>query len=320
MLTWPLVRSGKGNSMSVRRSVHQGIAQAIAACLVLFACGLLASGAALTYEQSVAQWRHDYEASLRSDDGWLSVAGLFWLHEGKNSFGSDPLNDIVLPAGLMPASAGYFDFHNGNTWVHVNPGVPILKRGKPVELAQLHSDSSSDQLTIGTLTLYVHASGARYAIRLQDKNSKILRDFKGLRWFPVDPSYRIVANFVPYDPPKQITMQNIMGDTGTASFVGYVTFSVGGQQCRLDAEGDPAKGLSFVFRDLTGGEETDPAARFLDAPPPKDGKVVLDFNEAYNPPCAYNPYTTCPVPPPEDRLRVKIQAGEKMYEPNGGTP
>jgi uncharacterized protein (DUF1684 family) len=95
---------------------------------------------------------------------------------------------------------------------------------------------------------------------------------------------------------------------------------VGGQQCRLDAEGDPAKGLSFVFRDLTGGEETDPAARFLDAPPPKDGKVVLDFNEAYNPPCAYNPYTTCPVPPPEDRLRVKIQAGEKMYEPNGGTP
>jgi uncharacterized protein (DUF1684 family) len=168
--------------------------------------------------------------------------------------------------------------------------------------------------------LYVHASGARYAIRLQDKNSKILRDFKGLRWFPVDPSYRIVANFVPYDPPKQITMQNIMGDTGTASFVGYVTFSVGGQQCRLDAEGDPAKGLSFVFRDLTGGEETDPAARFLDAPPPKDGKVVLDFNEAYNPPCAYNPYTTCPVPPPEDRLRVKIQAGEKMYEPNGGTP
>lgn len=302
--------------MSARKSIYRGIA----ASLALLAWGLLAFGQDSAYRQSVEQWRHDYETQLSADDGWLTVAGLFWLHEGKNRFGSDPLNDIVLPADSVPAAAGYFDFHDGKTWVHVDPGVHITLRGKPIESAELRPDSADDHLVIGDLTLYVHASGARYAIRLKDKNSKLRREFKGLRWYPVDESYRIIANFVPYKPPKQIEMQNVMGDTDKVPIVGYVDFSVGGQEWHLDAQAGDDGGLSFVFRDLTGGVETYPAARFLDAAAPKNGKVVLDFNEAYNPPCAYNPYTTCPVPPPGDRLRVKIEAGEKMYHDADGAP
>jgi uncharacterized protein (DUF1684 family) len=300
--------------MRARNTIHR----AIATFLIFLAPGLLASGELSPYQQSVEQWRKDYEATLNSDDGWLTVAGLFWLHEGKNPFGSDPLNDIVLPAGSVPAVAGYFDFRQGKTWVHVNHGVPITLQGKPIEFAELLPDSTSDRLKVGTLTLYLHASGDRYAIRLKDKNSKIRRDFKGLRWFPIDESYRVVATFVLYNPPKRIRMQTVMGDTDIVPIVGYVTFTVGGQDCRLDAQAGESGALSFVFRDLTSGDETYPSARFLDTDAPKSGKVVLDFNEAYNPPCAYNPYTTCPVPPPGDRLRVKIQAGEKMYEADDG--
>jgi uncharacterized protein (DUF1684 family) len=302
--------------MRARNPIHR----TVAAFTIFLASGLLAFGQLSPYQQSVEQWRKYYEATLTSDDGWLTVAGLFWLHEGKNPFGSDPLNDIVLPAGSVPAVAGYFDFHQGKTWVHVNHGVPITLQGKPIEFAELHPDSTTDRLKVGTLTLYLHASGDRFAIRLKDKNSQIRRDFKGLRWFPIDESYRVIASFVPYNPPRQIKMQTVMGDTDTVPIVGYVTFTVGGRNCRLDAQAGASGELSFVFRDLTSGDETYPSARFLDTDAPKSGKVVLDFNEAYNPPCAYNPYTTCPVPPPEDRLRVKIQAGEKMYQASGGTP
>lgn len=275
---------------------------------------LFAAPADSSYERSVAKWRSDYETYLKSADGWLTVSGLFWLHDGENRFGSDPLNDIVVHDPSLPPDAGDFTLQNGKTTVHLKPGVKMTLNGKPVESAELKPDSRTDRLHIGDLTLYVHSSGERYAIRLKDKNSALRKNFTGLHWFPVDESYRVNARYVAYEKPKPVVIQNIIGDSGTDSLSGYVTFMLRGQEYRLEAEQDDKGALSFVFRDLTSGKETYPAARFLDAEAPRDGSVVLDFNEAYNPPCAYNPYTTCPLPPPGNRLRTEIRAGEQMYK------
>jgi hypothetical protein len=276
-----------------------------------------AASADSAYQQSVEKWRQAYEARLKSDTGWLTVTGLFWLHEGENHFGSDPLNDIVLPAEAVPAVAGSFDFHAGKTVVHVSPGVALLLKGKAADGAQLQSDADDavpDVLTIGDLTLFVHASGERYGIRVKDKNSKIRKEFTGTQWYPIDEAYRVMGRYVTYDSPKGAEVPNILGDTEKVSFAGYVTFSLRGQEYRLDAEVVKSGGLFIVFRDLTSGKETYPAARFLDTEPPKDGSVLLDFNQTRNPPCAYNPYTTCPLPSPGNRLRVEIPAGEKIYK------
>ena len=183
--------------------------------------------------------------------------------------------------------------------------------GRRIETAELRADTP-DQIALGDLTLLVHASGDRYAVRLKDKHSLLRKNFAGLRWFPIDESYRVAARFVPYDKPKTAVVQNIMGDMGAMTVPGYVTFTLHGQEVRLDAEVDGTD-LSFVFRDLTSGKETYAAARFLDTTLPPSGPVILDFNEAYNPPCAYNPYTTCPLPLPQNRLRVRIDAGEMKY-------
>jgi len=267
---------------------------------------------AATYRASVEKWRQEYESDLTSNHGWLTISGLFWLHDGENKFGSDPANDIVLPESA-PAEAGYFEFHAGKTVAHIKPDVTVAMNGKPIVTAELRPDSRDDRLVLGSLTLWVHASGDRYAIRLRDPNSALRRDFHGLTWFPIDDSYRVVARFVAYDQPKQVPIQNLAGDSLALPISGYVIFSLHGQQLRLDAQRDTDGGLSFVIRDLTSGKETYAAARFLDTDAPKDGTVVLDFNEAYNPPCAYNPYTTCPLPPPGNRLRTRIEAGEKAY-------
>ncbi len=200
--------------------------------------------------------------------------------------------------------------------MHVKPGVAITKNGKPVETAELRSDSRDDRLTIGDLQLWVHASGGRFAIRLRDKNSKLRQNFTGLRWFPVDESYRVTARYTPYEKEKQVDIQNLAGDAVKLPISGYVTFTLRGQALRLEAQvGRQSGGALICFSRpderqrnlrLSGAFSTPIAV--------KSGEVVLDFNEAYNPPCAYNPYTTCPIPPPENRLRARIEAGEMSYK------
>jgi uncharacterized protein len=279
--------------------------------LAVFVC--LSAADVSSYQKSVEKWRHDYETTLRADDGWLTVSGLFWLHEGENRFGSGAGNDIVLPSASVPAMAGHFDLHAGKTVVVVNPGVPITMGGKPVESMELRPDSKQDRLAIGDLVFFVHASGNRFAIRVKDKNSQLRKEFKGLHWFPVNEAYRFNSRYVAYESPRQVEIETVLGDREKLSLAGYVAFSLGGKELRLDAEKDDSGSLFIVFRDLTSKAETYQAARFLDTDPPKDGYVEIDFNKAYNPPCAYNPYTTCPLPSPGNRLQVEISAGEKRY-------
>jgi len=292
---------------------RRGVSLAALGAVILGAACVSAASQDASYRASVEKWRQDYESDLKSDHGWLAIAGLFWLHEGENRFGSSAVNDIVLPESA-PADAGYFDFHGGKITAYVNPGVTATMDGKPVTTAELQPDSDKGRLMLGELGLWVHASGDRYAIRMQDKNSKLRANFAGLHWFPVDESYRVSAHYVAYAQTKPVDIQNLAGDALKLPISGYVTFTLHGEEYRLEAEADPSGALSFVFRDQTSGKETYPASRFLDTGPVKNGEVALDFNEAYNPPCAYNPYTTCPLPPPENRLKVRIEAGEMAYK------
>jgi uncharacterized protein len=282
----------------------------ITTAIFLLATALYSADA--TYRAQIEKWRHSYETTLKSEDGWLTVTGLFWLHEGENKFGSDPLNDIVLTEGNVPAELGSFNMHDGKIEVRIDAGVQIKLKGQSVQTAAILPDSD-DRLAIGDLSLLVHKSGERYAVRVKDKNSKLRKNFAGVSWFPVDERYRVTAKFVPYDPPHELEIQNLAGDTLKIPSPGYAEFTLAGEQYRLEAIAQ-ASGLNFIFRDLTSGKETYPAARFLDTPAPTNGQLVLDFNEAYNPPCAYNPYTTCPLPPPQNRLRIRIAAGEMMYK------
>jgi uncharacterized protein (DUF1684 family) len=266
------------------------------------------------YVASVESWRQERRAKLLADDGYLAVAGLFWLKEGENTFGADPENDMVLPPGSAPGRVGVFEHRAGRTRVRIAPGVEVTMNGAPVKETEVRPSrpDSTDVLEIGGLALSVHASGKRYAIRLRDENSRFRREFTSLRWYPPDPSYRVTADFVPFDGEKTIELLNSMGDLQAYRAPGYVTFELKGQKVRLDPviRGDQ---LLFIFRDETSGRTTYPSARFLYADMPVDGKVVLDFNKAINPACAFTPYAACPYPPEQNRLSVSIQAGELKY-------
>lgn len=267
------------------------------------------------YRAKIQKWRAEQEAQLRSDEGWLAVAGLFWLKEGANRFGTDPAGEIVLPEGSAPARAGMFEFHEGKTTMRAENGVVITFNEKPIAELEMRSDEKQkpDIIRLGTLSMNVIKRGQRYAIRIKDRNSRARREFSGLRWFPVNETYRIAAKFVRYDEPKQIEIPNILGDINKMPSPGYVTFELDGKQYRLDPILEDKEKLFFIFSDSTNGKATYGAGRFLYADAPEGERVTLDFNQAINPPCAFTKFATCPLPPRQNRLKVAIEAGELNY-------
>jgi uncharacterized protein (DUF1684 family) len=285
---------------------------------LLAACGRPAPAAGGdSYLAEVAKFREAREAALKTDTGWLTIAGLFFLTKPDTTFGSDPASDIVLPAGA-PAHAGTFFVRDGKVSVRAAGGVSFVLNGQSITSAELKSDGAEqpDRIALQDLALWVHQSGDRLAIRLRDKNNHLRKEFTGLKWYPVTTAYRVEAEYVPYDTPKTMQIPNILGDIDTMVSPGTAAFSMGGQRMQMVAIADPdhPRELWFIFRDLTTGKETDPAARFLYTALPAEGKVTLDFNRAQNPPCAYNAFATCPLPPKENRMPVRVEAGEKIYE------
>ena len=190
-----------------------------------------------------------------------------------------------------------------------------LGSGQRVDVITFSGSGEPTLLALGDLTLFVIERDGKHGIRLKDKNSKRLKEFTGLKWYPVQPGYRIAGTWTEYDPPKQIPVVNVVGQTQNQPCPGYVTFTVHGKTLRLEPIQDSPddRELFFIFRDGTSGETTYPPGRFLTADSPVEGKVVLDFNKAVNPPCAFTPFATCPLPPPQNRLKVKIEAGEMRY-------
>jgi len=288
----------------------------LTACL---AAGIVAMGAAdEAYRTQIQAWRQDRETRLKADGGWLTLAGLFWLKEGESRFGTDPAGDIVLPEGTAPAKAGVFALSAGRVTVTLLPGASGRIAGKPLAgPAPLRPDTSGspDVLEMGTLSLNVIERGGRLGIRLKDKNSPVRRSFTGLKWFEIAEAYRVEANWVSYPQPKPVKVPNILGQTEAMPSPGYAEFTLNGKPVRLDGvlEDPHAEQLFFILRDQTSGKETYGAGRFLYADLPRGGKVVLDFNKAYNPPCAFTPYATCPLPPAQNWMPVRVEAGELAY-------
>lgn len=267
--------------------------------LLIASLAVAAIFAASGYQAEIAQWHVDREAKLKAEDGWLSLAGLIWLHEGANPFGKGSGVEIQLPDG--PARAGDFNLIKGK--------VTVTMDGKTREVPP----DSDDIVKVGRLRLLVIKRGDKYGIRVKDPESQARREFKGIETYPADEAYRLIAKWVA--EPRKIPILNVIGQTEESECPGYAVFQLHGRQFSLHPilEEPGAKELFYIFRDETSGKETYPAGRFFYSGMPKEGHVIIDFNKAYNPPCAFTPYATCPLPPPENRLAVRIEAGEKRY-------
>jgi uncharacterized protein (DUF1684 family) len=269
--------------------------------------------ASATYRAEIERWREEREARLRAEYGWLSVAGLFWLDEGKNPFGSDPEGAVVLPPPV-PAKAGVFNRSGEHVSVRAEPGVKINLEGHPMS-DPLVMAADGAPLELDRLRLQLIRRGSRLGIRVRDPESRTRREFKGLTWFPTDPAYRIEARFYAYDPPRTRKIENVLGHSTEEASPGYALFDLRGETVRLHAiyeDGDTSR-LFFIFKDKTAPTLTYGGGRTLYADLPEKERVIVDFNKAYNPPCAFSDYTTCPLPPKENRLSVEVKAGEKKY-------
>ena len=265
---------------------------------------------------ALAKFRADREASLKADNGWLTVDGLHFLNPGDNRIGSDSSNDIVLDYPSVPKVAGVITMNGQNVRIRAANGQTVTINDKSVAESELHGAFDSkptDTIAFGPVTFFVHYSGPRLALRVRNQQSELRSGFRGLSWYQATPAFRTVGTFAPYPEARTVQIPNILGDLEPFAAVGTVTFALNGSQHTMEAW-QSGKRLWFVFRDRTSGRETYPSARFLYTDPPVEGRVAMDFNYAQNPPCAYNPYTTCPLPPQQNRLPIEIQAGEKRYE------
>lgn len=281
--------------------------------LVLAACTQTEKPAVNTHEPEAMQWRKTRLERLQREDGWLTLVGLHWLQPGENTFGSDKSNSLVFNE-KAPAKAGSLVLENGN--VTLRPAAPMTIDGKPVEgPVELKDDSEGPTIVqMGSLRWNVIKRGEKFAIRVKDPESEVRTHFKGLDYFPYNEKWRVEATFEPYNPVKQISITDITGMTGNQPAPGALVFTVDGQTYRLDPIDEGGDELFVIFKDGTNKDATYPAGRYLYVKKPDaNGRVVVDFNRSYNPPCAFTDYATCPLPPPQNRLPVRVEAGEKKY-------
>jgi uncharacterized protein len=303
--------------------MHPALIAAASMGAVLVSLAFSASSGGDGYQHEIERWRQERLDTLKADDGWLTVSGLFWLKPGETKIGSDPSNDVLLPA-RTPSSLGTLRLAEGKAYFQPEPGVKIMCNGLPFAGGEIHSDAGghADTLAVGDVKLILIRRGTRLALRIKDNQSPLRTHFAGLRWYPARADWRIEAKFVAYPAPTKIVMDTIVGESETEESPGYVTFEREGKPYQLQAIGQKDGSLWFVFRDKTSGRTTHGGARQLDAAAPRNGLVVLDFNKAANLPCAYIPYATCPLAPPQNRLNLAVEAGELKYEPRGtdGSP
>ncbi len=269
-----------------------------------------------TYHSEIEQWKIKRVNSLKSDNGWLNLAGLFWLEEGKNSFGSANTNNIVFPKGSIPANAGYFNLTNQVVTINAANGVQINvneQLAKPNEIVFSKELAKPVSMSYGSMHWTIIKRENKIGIRLRDFSSPLVKSFTGTDRFPTDSNWKFDAVLQEPTTPSTIPIANVLGQIIQMKFLGKLVFTINGQTYTLDAVEEEAQ-IFVIFGDLTNKKETYGAGRFLYvSKPDASGKTIVDFNKAFNPPCAFTPYATCPLPPKQNMLGLAITAGEKIF-------
>ena len=268
-----------------------------------------------TFIEEELEWREKRDEEMRAPTSWLNIAGLFWLKEGENSFGTSRKNPIKLPEGSAPLFAGSFFLDNGIVTVSAKHGTQLKINGKIIQKSKLRGDDTGrpDVVVLNDLRMWVINRFDQCAIRLRDLNHLPYKKYTGLDFFPPNEKYKIQADFQAFEEPKKVVVETVVGKNTEMNSLGYVTFKIDGKIYRLEAFSGEPQTLFFIFGDETNGKETYEASRFMNACILENGKVDLNFNRAHNPPCAYTPFATCPLPPPQNHLKIQILAGEKKY-------
>lgn len=276
------------------------------------------TAAPVSHQEEIRTWQTRRAERLKAEDGWLSLVGLFWLQEGENRFGSDRTKNRVIFPAKAPAEAGTLAMKSGRVTLH--PKASLTIDGKPVtQPVELRDDSDPTQkptiVQLGSMRFQIIKRGDRYGVRIKDPESETRTHFAGLEYYPIDPRWRVEATFEPYNPPKKIPITDVTGMTSDNISPGALVFTVDGQTQRIDPIlEDGSDELFLIIKDATSRDTTYPAGRYLYSPKPgPDGKVIVDFNKAYNPPCAFTDFATCPLPPKQNVLPIRIEAGEKKY-------
>lgn len=275
--------------------------------------------AAAEYRVAYNEWKNNRIRSLKGPKGWLNLAGLYWLEEGENRIGSDSSNSILFPP-RAPLEIGVIVLQKDTIRFIANQGVDVTHKGEPIREMDLLPDVSGEPtvLNLDSLAWFIIKRGDRYGIRLRDYNHPNITKLDSIPCFPQDLAWKVTATFKPFINPRTIQVPNVIGMVEESQVPGLLTFHIGGQELTLYPTGDPDH-LFLVFGDETSGLETYGGGRFLtvDAPNEK-GNYIIDFNRAYNPPCAFTPFATCPLPPKENILPIRVTAGEKVVKGFGG--
>lgn len=266
------------------------------------------------YKNEVEEWHKKRIENLKNENGWLNLVGLFWLEDGENSFGSDEKNKIIFPENA-PAEIGKIIKKDSLIIFESNKSVNVFSDGKKVDKLEMKIDLSGKPtiLELGNLKWFIIKRDEKYGIRLRDLNSDLIKNFNGIERFPIDVSWKINAKFIPYEKPKEVEIPTIIGTIEKEFSPGKLNFKIDDKEYFLEPTSAGEK-LFLVFADLTSGEETYGAGRFLVVDKPdSNNNVIVDFNKSYIPPCAFTKFATCPLPTDENKIKVRITAGEKNF-------
>jgi uncharacterized protein len=276
------------------------------------------------HEREVFDWRARRRVRLTAPDGWLSLIALEWLAEGPTSLGSDPSNDIVLPPSA-PARVAVLEVADGRVVARVDAGAAVMIDDQPAGGRVPMRDDGEGRptvLRVGAISFHVIVREGRLALRVRDATGPARDELAPLEYFPIDARWRVEAGFRPYDPPKRLPVPTVLEVAETYLVPGELAFEAGGHRWRLKVFQEQGEtDLFIVFADQTNGVETYRGGRYLYAKPAgPSGTTVVDFNQAYNPPCVFTPFATCALPLPDNRLRFRVEAGEKRYRPTRRSP
>lgn len=263
------------------------------------------------YRQTIAEWRMEWDEAIRKENGWLALAGLYWLKVGKNRMGSDPACEIQLPSSV-PALIGSFDHNGRSVSLRTEGKQKVNINGKAANFAILQPDISDNPsfITLDDLQLVVIQRGNRMGVRMWDNSREERRSFPARTWFDVDEKFRIPARYTAYPHPKPVFFPDITGEKTESTVDGFLEFEFNGNSYQLDAIKEEGNELFIRFNDPTSKTETYPCGRYMTINLEKDDNVVLDFNYSYNPPCAFTDFATCVFAPEQNYLDFKIIAGE----------